>query len=177
MLAGALGIGDRAPDFALRDAAGGVFTLADALGSGPVVVSFYRGAWCPYCNLELRALQQALPDLHAAGAALVAISPNTPDTSVTSVELHGLDYPVLSDIGNEVARGFGLVFTVQDDLEEAYRGMGIDIGAANGTERWEIPLPATYVIDRDGVIVYAFVNTDYRVRAEPADVVSAVMAL
>jgi peroxiredoxin len=173
----ALGVGDTAPDFVLFDAAGREIRLFDLLTTGPVVVSFYRGAWCPYCNLELRALQEALPALRAVGGTLVAISPNLPDTTMTVVERHDLEYPVLSDHDNAVARRFGLVFAVQDDLEAAYRAMGIDIGEANGTDPWEIPLPATYVISRDGTIAYAFVKTDYRLRAEPSDVVSVVAAI
>lgn len=173
----ALRVGDPAPDFRLPDATGSVFILSDALRSGPAVISFYRGAWCPYCNLELRALQEALPRFRATGATLIAISPNTPDTSMTAVERHQIEYPVLSDADNNVAREFGLVFTVQDDLEVVYRRVGIDIGAANATASWEIPIPATYVIDRAGTVTYAFVETDYRRRAEPADVLAALEAL
>lgn len=173
----ALGVGDLAPDFVLPDAAGREVDLSDLLRAGPVAVSFYRGDWCPYCNLELRALQDSLSVFRAVGATLVAISPNPPDSSMTAVERHDLEYPVLSDVDNSVARDFGLVFTVPDDLEAAYRVMGIDIGEANGSGVWEIPLPATYVIDQDRTIAFAFVDADYRKRAEPVDVIAAIEAL
>ncbi len=173
----ALGVGDLAPGFVLRDAAGREVGLSNLLSAGPVAVSFYRGAWCPYCNLELRALREALSGVRAAGVTLVAISPNLPDTSMTAVERHDLEYPVLSDVDNSVARDFGLVFTVPDDLETAYRTMGIDIGEANGSDVWEIPLPATYVIGQDRMITYAFVDADYRKRAEPDDVIAAIASL
>lgn len=173
----ALGVGDLAPDFVLPDAAGRDVRLSDLLRVGPVAVSFYRGAWCPYCNIELRALQETLNEFHDVGATLVAISPNPPDGSMTVVERHQLGYPVLSDIGNKIAIEFGLVFQVQDDLVAEYRDMGIDIGKSNGSTEWEIPLPATYVIDQDRTITYAFVDADYRKRAEPVDVIAAIEAL
>ncbi len=170
-------VGDRAPTFTLPDARGGEVSLEGLLAEGPVVISFYRGGWCPYCNLELQALQESLDGFAAAGATLVAISPNPPDGSLSTVERHGLAFPVLSDVGNTVAREFGLVFTVPDDLAELYRKIGFDVGAANGDGSWDIPIPATYVVDTDGRIVFAFVDPDYRRRAEPADVIAAVAAL
>lgn len=173
----ALGVGDVAPEFTLPNAVGAKVALADLLESGPVVVSFYRGAWCPYCNLELRALQASLDELRAVGATLVAISPNTPDTSLTVVEKHELGFPVLSDAGNAVARRFGLVFEIPPYLEAEYRAIGHDIGAANGDGSWEIPIPATYVVDRERVIRYAFVDVDYKKRAEPAEVIDVVRKL
>jgi len=174
---GAITVGDDAPGFTLPDAVGYSVALDALLSTGPAVVSFYRGAWCPYCNLELRALQRALSGISDTGATLVAISPNVPDASMTVVERHALEYPVLSDAGNAVARSYGLVFTVPSDLEAEYRDMGLDVGAMNGSDMWEIPIPATYVIDRDGTVVYSFVDVDYRKRAEPADVVAALKAL
>ncbi len=173
----ALAVGDEAPDFTLPNATGEPVHLAELLAAGPVVISFYRGGWCPYCNLELAALQEAVADLEAAGAGLVAISPNLPDESLTTAERHALTFPVLSDVGNVVARRFGLVFEVPDDLEAVYRAMGHDIGKANGADRWEIPLPATYVVDPGGTIRFAFVDADYRLRAEPADVIEILQTL
>ncbi|MCL1693823.1 MAG: AhpC/TSA family protein [Actinomycetia bacterium] len=173
----ALGIGDVCPDFVLPDAVGRDVRLSDMLSAGPVALSFYRGAWCPYCNIELRALQEALDGFHDVGATLVAISPNLPDSSMTVTERHELEYPILSDIGNKIASEFGLVFQVQDDLVAEYRDMGIDIGGSNGGTEWEIPLPATYVIDQDRMIAYAFVDADYRKRAEPSDVIAAIASL
>ena len=173
----ALGVGELAPDFGLPDAAGSDVRLSELLNAGPVVVSFYRGDWCPYCNLELLALQQALEGFLDAGATLVAISPNLPDGSMRVVERHELGYTVLSDVGNHAASEFGLVFQVEDDLEDEYRDMGIDIAESNGGTAWEIPLPATYVIDQDRTIIYAFVDVDYRKRAEPVDVIAAIEAL
>ena len=173
----ALGVGDIAPDFVLPDASGRNVGLSDMLMTGPVVVSFYRGDWCPYCNLELRALQQALGGFRDAGATLAAISPNLPDGSMTVVERHELEYPVLSDVGSHIANEFGLVFQVEDDLVAEHRNMGIDIGRSNESAESEIPLPATYVIDQDRMIVSAFVDADYRKRAEPSDVIAAIKAL
>lgn len=173
----ALGVGELAPDFVLPDATGREVGLSDMLNAGPVVVSFYRGAWCPYCNIELRALQGALAGFRDVGATLVAISPNLPDGSMTVVERHELGYPVLSDVGNHVANEFGLVFRFQDDLVAEYRDMGIDVGSSNGRTEWEIPLPATYVIGQDRTIVFTFVDADYRKRAEPVEVIAAIKML
>lgn len=172
----ALGVGDTAPDFELPDAAGGRIRLSDMLASGPVVLTFYRGSWCPYCNTELRALQAALPDVEAARARMIAVSPQTPDSSMTIVERQKLTFPVLSDAGNRVAREFGLVFRVGDDVREKYRAYGIDLARSNGDDSWELPVPATYVVAPDGTITYAFVEADYTRRASPDDVVAALAA-
>lgn len=168
----ALQAGARAPDFALPDARGGVFRSADARAHGPLVVSFYRGLWCPYCNLELRALAAQLPALQARNATLVAISPQTPDNSLSTAEKLELPFAVLSDAGNAVARQFGLVFTLAEELKPLYAAFGIDLQSCNGDTSFELPLPATYVIAADGRIVGADVNADYRQRLEPSTVLS-----
>ncbi len=173
----ALREGDQAPMFELPDAFGKVVRLADLLETGPVIVSFYRGSWCPFCNLELRALQRELEAAKAAGATLVAISPNQPDESLGLIEKHELTFPVLSDQDNVVAKQFNLVYEMEPGIVEYYRNMDRDIGAMNGSEVWELPVPATYVIDSDGVIRFAFVDLNHRVRAEPADVVAVVASL
>ena len=166
--------GDKIPAFTLPNAVGKTTSSSDLLEKGALVISFYRGAWCPFCNLELHALQRALPDIEASGAQLVAISPNLPDTSLSSVEKHNLTFEVLSDIDNLLARKFGLVFSLGEPLRPIYRKIGHDIPGQNGNDTWELPVPATFVVDRDGTIVYRYVNIDYTQRAEPAAIVAAL---
>lgn len=173
----AVGERDAAPDFALPNAEGDTVRLSQQLEDGPVVLSFYRGGWCPYCNLELRALQSAVPDIRAAGGRLVAVSPQTPDASLSTQEKAELEYEVLSDVGNEVADAYGLVFELPEVVQEAYDGFGIDLEAVNGDDSHTLPMPATYVIDTDGTVRYAFVDADYTRRAEPADVLDVLQTL
>jgi peroxiredoxin len=170
----ALKAGDRAPAIALTNAKGAVVDVGPLLSRGPVIVTFYRGGWCPYCNLELKAFQQVLPEIKAAGASLVAISPEKPDDTISTAEKNALDFEVLSDIGQQVGRAFGLVYSFDDELKWAYRNFGLDIPAKNGADEWALPISATYVIDRDGVIVYAYTDADYRDRADPRDVLAAL---
>jgi len=170
-------VGASAPDFALPDATGKWVHLSELLSEGPVVVNFYRGEWCPYCNLELRAFQMMQTDFAAAGAQLVAISPELPDHSLSVTEKHELDYPVLSDVGNKVAREYGLVFELAEALRPIYLSFGLDIPASNGDDSYELPLPATYVIDTQGVVRYTFADADYTKRAEPSEVLAAVQGL
>src|SRR5690242_18759249 len=138
--------GEAAPDFTLPDAAGRSVTLSELLKQGPVVVTFYRGAWCPYCNLALRAYQQALPQLQALGASLVAISPQTPDNSLTMQEKNDLTFAVLSDVGNQVARAFGLVFRIDEAVQATHQQVGANLPAFNGDDSWELPIPGTFLI-------------------------------
>ncbi len=173
----ARGTGDVAPAFTLPNVRGETVALRDLLGEGPVVLSFYRGGWCPYCNLELRALQQALQQIETLGARLVAVSPEVPDQSLSTAEKAELTFEVLSDVGNAVARDFGLVFALAEDLRPVYHSWGLDIPAHNGDDRYETPIPATYVIAADGTIVQSFVDADYTKRMEPSDVVAALEAL
>ena len=173
----AVGVGARAPEFTLPDAGGTKVALADLLTNGPVVLAFYRGGWCPYCNLELRALQAALPEIEAAGGSLVAISPELPDNSLSTKERLELAFTVLSDVGNEVAERYGLVFTIPEALRAVYDGFGIDLPASNGDASFRLPVPATYVLAPDGTVAWRFAHPDYTKRAEPADVVEALRAL
>ena len=178
MAAGAaLRAGDRAPDFELPDATGGTVRLSDRLAEGPVVLTFYRGAWCPYCNTQLRDYQEALDQIRAAGASLVAVSPQTPDGSMSMQEKNDLRFAVLSDVGNEVSRDYGLVFQVDSPTRERYRAVGIELDSINGTDAWELPVPATYVIRPDGTIATAFVEADYTQRASARQVLDALRAL
>jgi peroxiredoxin len=163
----ALKAGDRAPAFTLNDPDGQPVSSADLLVKGPLVLSFYRGVWCPYCNLELQALQEALPRFEALGAGLVAISPQTAANSRKSQRQNKLDFPILSDTHNDVAAAFGLRFALPDYLVDLYRSLKNDLPAFNDDPAWTLPMPARYVIGQDGVIAYAEVNPDYTVRPEP----------
>jgi len=169
----ALKVGARAPDFTLKDAKGASVTLSSLLKSGPVVLTWYRGAWCPYCNLQLRAYQEALPEIKAAGGQLAAISPQLPDESLSSAEKQNLEFPVLSDVGNKVAHQYGVAYKLPESLVEAFKGR-MDLANRNGDDSWELPLGVTYVIGRDSKVAYAFVHADYRKRAEPAEIIQAV---
>ena len=166
--------GDKLPNFSLPNALGEEVTLKSLLSKSALVISFYRGGWCPYCNMELRALQQALPEMEARGATLVAISPETPDSSLSTKEKNELSFEVLSDRGNVLARQLGLVFTLPESLRPIYQNFGIDIPAHNGDTTFELPLPATYVISADGTVVYSFASADYTQRLEPLEIVKAL---
>jgi peroxiredoxin len=168
-----LKVGARAPTFALPSATSARVDLGTLLKRGPVVITFYRGGWCPYCNLELKAFQEVLPQIKAAGASLVAISPEKPDDTLSTVEKNALAFHVLSDVEQKVGRAFGIVYDFTDELRGAYQGFGRDIPALNGTPgEWALPVPATYVVDRDGTIIYAYANVDYRERGDPRDVLT-----
>ncbi|MGB5736168.1 MAG: peroxiredoxin-like family protein [Thiohalocapsa sp.] len=173
-----LAVGDQAPGFDLTDARGETVTLEDLLSKGPVVLTFYRGAWCPYCNLQLRGLSQSLPAITAAGGQLVAVTPQTPDKSLEQVSKDGFPFPILSDLDSSVMRAYGLYFEVPDAVSDVYkRNFALDLAAYNGAGRSVLPVPATYVIDRDGVVRFAFADTDYRKRVEPEAIVAALKAL
>ncbi|MEO0406448.1 MAG: peroxiredoxin-like family protein [Cyanobacteria bacterium P01_A01_bin.135] len=173
----ALNVGDSLPPFTLPNATGTAVNSQNLLEQGPVVITFYRGGWCPYCNLELRALQQSLPAIQQQGATLVAISPQTPDNSLSTAEKNELAFEVLSDVGNAVARQFGLVFQLPEALRPVYENFGIDLPAHNGDDAFELPLAATYVVAPSGQVVAAFVSADYRQRMEPSEIVAALEAL
>jgi len=173
----ALKAGDAAPDFALPEAHGGTVRLAALLTEGPAVVSFYRGGWCPYCSLELRALQQALPEIRRRGGTLAALSPETRGQSFATVARNGLTFPVLSDPGAATAAAFGLVFDLANELRPIFTHFGHALPDRNGDDSWRLPIPATYVVDRQGTIALAFLDVDYSRRLEPAEIIAAVAAL
>jgi peroxiredoxin len=170
-------VGSKAPGFSLPDARGGEVTLAELLARGPVVVTFYRGGWCPFCNLQLRAYQAALPEIQALGATLVAISPQTPDNSLSTAEKAELTFHVLSDAHNEVARAYGLVFKLSDGLQALQRMFGNEPPKFNGDDSWELPVPGTFVLDRGGVVRLAGVDPDYTERVEPSAILAALRGL
>jgi peroxiredoxin len=173
----AITVGEIAPNFTLPAATGEAVTLHGKLNEGPVVLSFYRGGWCPFCNLELQALQAALPEIKSLGANLIGISPETPDNSMTTAEKHQLEFDVLSDIGNKTARDYGLIFTVYEEMRPLYLKWGLDVPASNGDNSWELPVPATYVIDTNSVVRAAYVDKDYTKRMEPEQILAALRNL
>ncbi len=172
-----LNAGDEIPQINLPNAVGKTIDVNSMLKDGPVVISFYRGAWCPYCNLELNALQQILPEIKSLDAQLIAISPNTPDNSISSIEKHGLEFEVLTDAGNKIAKEFRLVFNLAEDLRPIYQQFNFDITNYNGDESWELPIPATYIVNTDGKIVHSFVNADYTQRMEPTEIIRKLKEL
>lgn len=172
-----LQVGDVFPDTALLNIKGNKQSISQLYKEQPLVITFYRGGWCPYCNMQLRTLQQVLPDFKTNGASLIAITPETPDNSLTTKEKNNLDFEVLSDIDNVFAKQIGLAFTLPEDLKILYNKFGLDVKKHNGNENFELPVPATFVVDKGGKIVYRFIDEDYTKRAEPSDILTALQKL
>jgi peroxiredoxin len=167
----ALKAGDVMPDFELPNQRGEMKLLYDYLAVSPVVLNIYRGGWCPYCNMEMKALHEALPQIEASGARLVGMAPETPDKAATTAEQNELGIDILSDSGNRVAEKLGLVFDLPEALRPIYQKFGIDIPAYNGDSSFRLPVPATYIIGKDGKILFDFVNADYTQRLEPSEII------
>ncbi|RDK05962.1 peroxiredoxin-like family protein [Cupriavidus lacunae] len=165
----AIKAGDRAPQFRLKDQDGNEVSSADLLAKGPLVVTFYRGVWCPYCNLELQAMNEALPQIQALGANVVAISPQTAVNSRKSVRTNKLGFPVLNDARGETGAAFGLRFSLPDYLVDLYKMLRNDLPAFNDDPSWTLPMPARYVIGQDGIVLYSEVNPDYTHRPDPSE--------
>ncbi len=163
----ALNVGQSMPDFELPDATHTMRRSADLRSDGLLLITFYRGHWCPYCNVALQALQARLGEIESYGATLVAISPQTPDQSLTTQQKQELKFLVLSDLRNQVARQFGLVFTLDEQLLPIYQAFGIDLELHNGDRTFELPIPATYLIATDGTVLNAWFSVDYRERLDP----------
>lgn len=170
----ALKVGDTVPDFELPNQSGEPVRFADLVRQGPVVINFYRGGWCPYCNLEMRALQEKLPEIVDLGARLVAVSPELPDSAMSTAEKNAISFDVLSDVGNKVAAAFGLVFTLPPALQALYKTFGLDLETSNGDDSMTLPIPATYVVGADRRVIHAHVDADYTRRMEPAQVIDAL---
>lgn len=162
-------VGDKAPEFALKDPDGQRVSMAELLTKGPLVVSFYRGVWCPYCNLELQALQAVSAEIEARGARVIAISPQTAPNSRKSQRQNKLTFPILSDEKSRIASAFGLRFSLQGYLIELYKSLKTDLPVINDDPAWVLPMPARYVIGTDGIIAYAEVNPDYTQRPDPSE--------
>lgn len=167
-------VGEQLPSFTLTNQLNEQISLESLTAKGPVIVTFYRGGWCPYCNLELAAYQQALSEIEAAGATLVAITPELPDASLSTAEKNALKYQVLSDVDATYANELNLVFSLPEELRPIYLSFGIDIEKHNGPGQYGLPLAATYVLDQSGKITSAFVDADYTKRQEPSEVVAAL---
>lgn len=168
--------GHQAPDFTLPDATGEEVTLSKLLKDGPVVLIWYRGGWCPYCNMQLQAMQEALPKIKQLGGTLVAISPEVPDKSLSTKEKDALEFYVLSDVGNRVAKEYGIVYTL-DDATHGILEDRLKLSQYNGDASGELPLTVAYVIDQDGLITWDFKDYDYKRRAEPADIIDALFTI
>lgn len=161
-------VGDIAPNFVLQNAVGTPIELKEYLKKGKVVLTWYRGGWCPYCNLTLNQLQQELPNFKINGANLIALTPELPDKSMSTKEKQALEFEVLSDVGNSIAKEYGIVFKLTEEVANFYNN-GFDLNGYNGDKSNELPLAATYIINESGKIEYAFLDADYRNRAEPSE--------
>ncbi|MDE2423022.1 MAG: AhpC/TSA family protein [Betaproteobacteria bacterium] len=170
----ALKTGDSFPDFTLKNQHGEERRFSDYLKSGPVILNIYRGGWCPYCNLEMKAFHDILPEIKARGAQLVGMSPETPDHAKDTAQKADINIDILSDVGNAISQKLGLVFTLADELKPIYQQFGIDIPAFNGDHSFTLPMPATYLIDQQGKIVYHFIDVDYTQRQEPKELLALI---
>lgn len=174
----AIKIGEKAPDFKLPNPLGKDVQLSDLLSKGPVVVTFYRGSWCPYCNLQLRALQAKLNEIESLGATLVAISPEVPDASMTKNEISNMDFTVLSDQDAKVASQYGVAWEVPEFLLDHMRiDRELDLKEINNGNGSVLPIPATFIIGTNGLVQWNYVNVDYRTRSEPDEIIDALKSI
>ena len=162
--------GDKAPAFSLSDASGNTVDMAELLAKGPLVVTFYRGVWCPYCNMDLQALEAARAEIEARGATMVAISMQTAANSRKAISQNKLGFPILLDPRGEVADAYGIRFALPDYLVDIYKNaFKTDLAVINDDPSWTLPMPARYIVGQDGVIAYAEVNPDYTLRPDPSE--------
>ncbi len=176
-LSHALATGTAFPDFLLPDAQGHLVSRNDLLARGPLVVTFFRGTWCPYCALTFDALREALPRIEALGASLAAVTPETGGRALELRERHGAGFPVLSDVDHGLAMACGVVFRTPEPYRRLLASCGVDLADRQGNAAWLLPVPATFVTDRRGVVRWRFLDLDFTHRAEPDDVVAALAAL
>jgi len=174
---GALKAGDKCPEFVLASAEGRLVAAADLRAKGPVVLSFYRGKWCPYCSTELEALNEASSEIRALGATLVAVTAEDCGGALAAKRERRLDFEILCDPENGLGLAFGLVFRVAPDFRDNYRGIDVNFPLVYGNDSWFLPIPATYVIDTDGSIKHAYVNPDFRERLEPTEILDVLQIM
>ena len=167
-------VGKKMPEINLKNAHGKTVKLSELRKKGPVIVTFYRGSWCPYCNAQLSNYQQNLSEFKKRGAQLVAITPEKPDLSVLLEQNKRLDFEILHDKDNKFANKIGLVFGVSNELKDIYKNFGIDLEKSQGNAEWKLPIPATFIIRKDGTITYAFVDADYTKRASSEEIIKAL---
>jgi peroxiredoxin len=175
LAAGALVVGAQAPSFQLQGHNGKLASSADRLNDGRLVICFFRGRWCPFCVGQLEAMNLILPQINHAGASLLAISPQTVQQSCFMADQHKLRFPLLSDAGNTIARQFGLTYLVPDEEQAIYRRAFVNLPFANGDDSWELPIPATFILDTGAKVLYTSANEDYTERPEPADILRQLM--
>ncbi len=170
----ALKAGDMMPDVKLTDTMGNSTSSGTLYAHSPAIITFYRGGWCPYCNLELKAYQNLLNDITALGTTLAAVTPEKPDNSLSTIEKNQLSFPVLTDTANNFAKQIGLMFELPKKLQTVYNSFGMDLAALNDKSGWTLPIPATFVVAKGGKIILADVNRDYRLRLEPSEAIEAL---
>jgi peroxiredoxin len=171
-----LPVGAKVPEFQLQDHEGKSISRSDLLALGRLVLCFIRGRWCPFCVAQMEAMNLILPDIERAGATLAAVSPQTVQQSFFMRDQHKLRFPLLSDAGNNLARQFALAYRVPDEQQAVYQRAFVNLAFVNGDKSWELPIPATYIIDREGNVLYASANEDYAKRPEPEDIVNCLQA-
>ena len=174
LAANILPVGARVPEFELSDHDGKLFRSSDLPAKGRLVLCFIRGRWCPFCVGQMEAMNLIVPEIEQAGATLAAISPQTVKQSYFMHDQHKLRFPLLADAGNKIAQQFRLTYRVPAAQEAVYRRAFVNLPFTNGDDRWELPIPATYIIDREGTILYASANEDYTERAEPSDILNSL---
>lgn len=176
LAANILPVGAKIPEFQLQDHDGNLVDSSALLAKGRLVLCFIRGRWCPFCIAQMEAMNLILPEIERAGATLVAISPQTVQQSFFMRDQHKLRFPLLSDAGNKVAKQFGLTYRVPDEQKAIYQRAFVNLPFVNGDDRWELPIPATYIIEPDGTVLYANANEDYTERPEPRDILQVLSA-
>ncbi|KAI1109583.1 AhpC-TSA-domain-containing protein [Nemania sp. NC0429] len=169
-------VGDKLPAFIMTDATGKEVSSASLLTKGPLLITFYRGEWCPFCNIAIAFLQKHLPEFQARGVTLVAISPELPNHNMTATEKHALQFPVLTDLHNAFARKLGIVYD-QSSAKDLHASLGLDLNERNGDSSWEVPIPATLLVDKDGVVRNTAIEPDWKLRLDPKQALEWIDAM